>query len=84
MYKAVITVRRRPSILDPEGKAIHHALTLLEFGKCTSVRTGKLIELLIDDDDETTVREAVTQACTRLLANPVMEDYSFTLERIDA
>jgi phosphoribosylformylglycinamidine synthase len=83
MYKATITVRRRPSILDPEGKAMEHALTLLDFKQLTNVRTGKLIELLVDAADEKSAHEAVSQACVKLLANPVMEDFSFTLEPID-
>ena len=82
MYKATITVKLRPSILDPEGKAIEHALQSLEFTGLANVRVGKEIELAVDADSEDDARSAVDQACRKLLANPVMEDYTFTLEKV--
>ena len=81
MYKATITVKLRPSILDPEGKAIEHALHSLEFAGLGNVRVGKEIELSVDAVSEEAARSAVDEACRKVLSNPVMEDYTFTLEQ---
>lgn len=82
MYLAKIIITLRKSILDPQGKAVHHALGSLGLTSVQEVRMGKYIEMTID---ATTVREAdeITQkACKKLLANPVMEDYNYSIEDI--
>ena len=81
MYKAKINITLRQSILDPQGKATQHALKELGFTTIEKVRMGKYIEVWIDDDDEAAARAAVTEACEKLLSNPVMEDFNFTLEK---
>jgi len=75
MYKAKVNITLRKSILDPKGKAAHHALKNLGLKEINDVRIGKLIELDIDTDDETEARNLADSACTQLLANEVMEDY---------
>ncbi len=84
MYKAKITVTLRQSILDPQGKATQHALSELGFANISKVRMGKYIELWIDATGEHEANEAVEAACDKLLANPVMEDYSFAIEAVEA
>ncbi len=79
MYKATITVKLRPSILDPEGKAIEHALGSMGYSALTGVRLGKEIELTVNTGDRAEAERLVDEASRRLLANTVMEDYSFTL-----
>ena len=80
MYRASIRITLRPSILDPQGKAIHQALGTLGFPEVEGVRMGKYAEVLINEADRTRAEAVARAACERLLANPVMEDYSFTLE----
>ena len=75
MYKAKVDVTLRESILDPKGKAAHHALENLGLGNVQNVRIGKLIELDIDAGSEDEARAIATEACTKLLANEVMEDF---------
>ena len=75
MFKATITVRLRQSILDPQGKAAHHALQNLGFDSVDSVRIGKSIELWIKADSSDEAKEQARTACEKLLANPVMEDF---------
>lgn len=82
MYKAIVTVKLRPSILDPEGKAIEHAITSLGFSALRNVRVGKHIELHVDAASEEAARPMVDEACRKLFSNPVMEDYTFTLEEM--
>jgi phosphoribosylformylglycinamidine synthase len=82
MYKAIISVTLRPSILDPEGKAVHHALTNLGYTEVDQVRMGKRAEVWIDVDTETRAREVATEACEKLLANPVTENFEITLTSV--
>ena len=82
MFKAIITVKLRPSILDPEGKAIEHALNSLDFKGLSNVRVGKEIELNVDVASEAEAAAAVDKACSQLLANPVMEDYLVKIEKV--
>ncbi len=84
MYKANVNVTLRQSILDPQGKATQHALSELGYSAIEKVRMGKYIELWIDTDDEAAARATVEEACQKLLSNPVMEDFSFTLEKAAA
>ncbi len=75
MFKASITVTLRPAILDPQGKATHHALENLGFDQVERVRIGKFIELWIDVPSAEAARAVARAACEKLLANPVMEDF---------
>ena len=75
MYKAQISVSLRRSILDPQGKATHHALTQLGFDGVNQVRIGKLIEMQIEAGTEEEAASIARTACEKLLANPVTEDF---------
>lgn len=70
--KARVTVTLKPGVLDPQGRAIHHALEGLGFGQVADVRVGKLIEL--DVADGTTEAE-VAEMARKLLANTVIESF---------
>ncbi len=82
MYLAKIIITLRKSILDPQGKAIHHALESLEMNSILEVRIGKQIEMKIDVPNKEEAIMIAETACKKLLANPVMEDYSFQVEKI--
>ncbi|PIQ59943.1 MAG: phosphoribosylformylglycinamidine synthase [Bacteroidetes bacterium CG12_big_fil_rev_8_21_14_0_65_60_17] len=81
-YKAHVTVTLRPSILDPQGKATHHALSQLEFDQIQHVRIGKFIEMEIEAASEEEARRIAEEASDKLLANPVMEDFSVRVEAV--
>jgi phosphoribosylformylglycinamidine synthase subunit PurS len=70
--KVRIFVTLKNGVLDPQGKAIHHALEGLGFGGINDVRQGKLIELDVADE---TNDAALEEMCRKLLANPVIENY---------
>ncbi|EQA97825.1 phosphoribosylformylglycinamidine synthase [Sphingobium wenxiniae] len=70
--KARIFVTLKGGVLDPQGKAIHHALEGLGFGGVNDVRAGKLIELDLADG---TSDEDIDAMCRKLLANTVIENY---------
>ena len=80
MYKATVNVTLRKSILDPQGKAAHHALQNLGMKEIDGVRIGKFIEMNIDADSKDEARELAETACSQLLANEVMEDFKVEIE----
>jgi phosphoribosylformylglycinamidine synthase subunit PurS len=75
--KLRIIVTLKNGVLDPQGKAIHHALEGLGFGGVNDVRAGKLIELDVADG---TSDDALDEMCRKLLANTVIENYR--IERV--
>jgi phosphoribosylformylglycinamidine synthase len=75
--KTRIFVTLKGGVLDPQGKAIHHALEGLGFDGVNDVRAGKLIEL---DLDEAVSDERIEEMCRKLLANTVIENYR--IERV--
>ncbi len=75
-----VHVTLKPGVLDPQGKAIEHALQALGFAGVGGVRQGKVIELTLDEDDRGKARESVEAMCRQLLANTVIEDYAIELE----
>lgn len=79
MYKANVHITLRKSILDPKGKAAHHALQNLGLKSVNSVRIGKFIELDIDAASDKEAAEIADSACAKLLANEVMEDYEIEI-----
>jgi phosphoribosylformylglycinamidine synthase len=70
----------KSGVLDPQGKAIGHALAGLGFDGVGEVRQGKLIELDLAETEPEAARAAVEQMCRTLLANPVIETYRIDLE----
>ena len=80
--KLRVLVRLRPGIMDVQGAAVQRALIGLGFGDLRELRVGKVIEVQIDAKSEAAARERVDEMCKKLLANPVLEDY--TIETIDA
>ena len=74
--KAKVFVTLKPSVLDPQGKAIHHSVELLGFKNLTDIRQGKYFEIALDgSQSETEVRESIERIARDVLANPVIEDY---------
>jgi phosphoribosylformylglycinamidine synthase len=73
-YDVLVEVRLRPGIADPEGATIERSLPALGFEGVAGLRVGKAIRFTLDAPDEAAARARVDQLCTRLLANPVIED----------
>jgi phosphoribosylformylglycinamidine synthase len=70
--KTRVVVTLKPGVLDPQGKAVHHALAGLGFGGVNDVRVGKIVEL---DLAEGTEPAQIEDMCRKLLANTVIENY---------
>ena len=78
-FEARIEVGHRPGILDPQGGVIERALPALGWANVSHVRVGKSLRLEIEATDENAARAQVDEMCRRLLANPVIEDYSIQI-----
>ncbi len=80
MVLAKIYITLKNGILDPQGKTVQHALESLGFQRIREVRMGKLIQLRFGEKIGKAEAERLTvAACQKLLANPVIEDYTFEL-----
>ena len=81
-FLAEIDVMPKKEILDPQGKAVTGSMKNLGLSEIQNVRIGKHISLEIDADSAATAHAKVDQACKNLLANLIMESYSFKLEEV--
>jgi len=79
LFKATVLIKRRPSILDPQGVAVEKGAKHLGISNINGTRIGKLIEFNVDIKDRFEAEKEVKNYCTKLLSNPIMEDYEFTL-----
>lgn len=82
MFKAKVLIKRRPSILDPQGKAVEKGAELLGLTNIKDTRIGKFIEFSVDTKNRTDAEKDVNDYCKKLLANPIMDDYEFSLEEV--
>ncbi len=78
--KARVHITLKNGVLDPQGKAIQHALGALGFSGVEDVRQGKYIELDLLESDPTAIRENVEEMCKKLLSNMVIENYTIDIE----
>jgi phosphoribosylformylglycinamidine synthase PurS subunit len=78
--KATVTVMLKSGVLDPQGKAIAHALGTLGFTGVGEVRAGKVIELDLGETDRTKALAAAEEMARRLLANTVIESYRVAVD----
>jgi phosphoribosylformylglycinamidine synthase subunit PurS len=79
VIKARVTVTLKNGVLDPQGKAIEGALGSLGFSGVGQVRQGKVFDLELNETDKAKAEEALKAMCEKLLANTVIENYTFTL-----
>ena len=78
--KAKVYVTLKPSVLDPQGKAIQHSVGLLGYGGVADVRQGKYFEIALDESlDRARARETAERMAREVLSNPVIEDYRVEL-----
>jgi phosphoribosylformylglycinamidine synthase len=73
--KAIVTVMLKDGVLDPQGKAIGHALNNLGFAQVGEVRAGKVIELELGESDAGAAKAAAEEMARKLLANTVIESF---------
>ena len=77
--KVIVNVRLKQGVLDPQGKAVLHALASLGFSGVRDVRVAKQIVLELDGEDRDKIYAEVVKMCDEILANTVIEDYEIVL-----
>jgi phosphoribosylformylglycinamidine synthase PurS subunit len=79
MLVADIRIRLKKGVADPEGKNTKKALELLGFGRVAEVKTSKFFSVHLDTADEAEAKSMVENMCQGLLANPVINEYSYEI-----
>lgn len=79
-FKIKVEVKLKSAVLDPQGKTVLTALKNLGYNQVIDTRIGKLIELKLIENSKDLAREKVEEMCIKLLSNPVIEEYSITVE----
>lgn len=82
MFKVKVRVMPKKGILDPQGQAVENALRSMRYDSVEEVRIGKYMEILMRGDDVSLAEEQVREMCLKLLANTVIEDFSFEVEKL--
>jgi phosphoribosylformylglycinamidine synthase subunit PurS len=82
VYQATIIITLRTSILDVQGKAVEHGIHSLGMTTVSNVRIGKQVQLEIDAHSDEDAARITDEACRKILANSVMEDYSYTVAKV--
>ena len=80
MFEAKVTITLKKGISDPEGANTLKALHLLGFDQVTEAKTTRVFHLSLDGTSKQTVKSEVEQMCQRLLTNPVIHNYTITIE----
>jgi len=78
--KARVHITLKNGVLDPQGKAIQHALSALGFGGVDDVRQGKYIELDLQETDPEKAEATVEEMCKKLLSNTIIENYTIEIK----
>lgn len=82
--KATVIVELKSGVLDPQGKAIEHSLSALGFAGVEDVRVAKLFRITLreptDDQNKQTIEQQIRQMCEKLLANTVIENFTYQIE----
>ena len=78
--KIIVNIQLKDGVLDPQGKAVHHALLALQFNEVQNVIIGKQIILHVEDYEKKQALKRVEKMCEDLLANTVIETYTIDIE----
>ena len=81
-YRAVVRITLRKGILDVQGKAVENALHAIDFDTISDVRIGRYVELNVKALDTDIAKVLVADACKKLIANPIIEDFDIQIEEV--
>ncbi len=84
MYLAKVYVTLKPTVNDPQGLTIRGGLQTLGFDTVKSVRAGKYMEIKLEADSRAAAENIVSEMCRKLLANPIIENFRFELDEVEA
>lgn len=80
MAQAEVLIRLKSTVADPQGLTVKHALENLGYREVEDVRVGKLVSLKLKDSDPEALKKKIDDMCKKLLANPIIEDYTFEVK----
>ena len=80
MAQAEVFITLKNTVADPQGLAVKHALENLGYNEVEDVRVGKIVTLKIKEENKEALKAKVDEMCKKLLANPIIENYSFTIK----
>ena len=80
MAQAEVLIRLKSTVADPQGLTVKHALENLGYREVEDVRVGKLVNLTLKGSDPKALEKKIDDMCRKLLANPIIEDYSFSIK----
>lgn len=80
VIEAVVTIGLKKGVADPEGKNTAKALKLLGYDSVSDVKSAKMFRIYLEESDESKARAMVEEMCRRLLANPVIHEYSIDIK----
>ena len=83
-YRARVFVTLKEGVLDPQGKAVQQGLVSMGYASVTEVRVGRYIEVGVDAGSADEARRSIDEMCRRLLANTVIEEYTFELTEVSS
>ena len=81
-FKAEIDIMPLKTLLDPQGKAVTSSMSNIGLAEIQNVRIGKHISLEVEAENEDIASEKVKDACEKLLANQIMEEFNFSIKKI--
>jgi phosphoribosylformylglycinamidine synthase len=79
-YNSSVKITLRKGILDVQGKTVEHALNSIELEMISNVRIGKYVELTVEAESSEKAQAIVAEACNKLIANPIIEDFEITIK----
>lgn len=79
-FKAIIRITLRKGILDVQGKAVENGLHSIDFNQINNVRIGRYVELDVQANDANDAKNIVSDACKKLIANPIVEDFDIEIK----
>lgn len=82
MFQAEIKITLKKTVADPQGLTVKHALESLDFKGINGIRMGKFIIVQLEAKDQARAEVEVADMCQKLLANPIIEEYSFEVKKI--
>ena len=80
MIEAEVFIKLKSTVADPQGLTVKHALENLGYREVENVRVGKLVNLTLKGDDSEALKKKIDDMCKKLLANPIIEEYSFNIK----
>lgn len=83
-WRVEVRVWLKPSVFDPQGNAVEHALTGLGYEGVDRVRIGKYMEMTVEAQNEAEANDKVKAICDNVLCNPVMETYAYSISGVNA